>query len=436
MVGLYEAAVDELATWQVKGKEISPKIIASTATIRRAEEQGKLLFARKVHVFPPPGVDAEDNFFAHTPQNAEDRSYVGVCAVGVRQVSVLHRVYGAFLAASQKLALDHGGASLPTPVDPWMTLVGYFNSLRELGGMRRVVEDRLGSLLWSLAERGLARRGRPRVEELTSRLESTQIPEVLATLERPVATSRPRLKDRPRGKRPPPTLDVLLATNMISVGVDVNRLGLMVVASQPRSTSEYIQATSRIGRHHPGVVCTVYHWNRPRDLSHYERFAHYHKTFYRQVEASSVTPFAPGALERGLPGVLVGLIRQLELDLNANSRAQSMSLDHSAVKRARAALIRRVEAATDDARLGRELKEQITALLDRWLQQIRSRSQGEKIGYRASRDGDTRALLSTLGQGDDGRGIPCMTSLRDVEPDVPLLLHPEAPREDPLGPLE
>ena len=182
-----------------------------------------------------------------------------------------------------------------------MTLVGYFNSMRELGGMRRLVDDDVQTRLKKMDQRGLADAASlDSVDELTSRKDSTDIPEMLDHLE--VAFDPPargeaegdgarrgQLKDMP--KRP---LDVLLATNMISVGVDVQRLGLMVVAGQPKTTAEYIQATSRVGRKFPGLVFTVYNWARPRDLSHYETFEHYHATFYQHVEALSVTPVLLG----------------------------------------------------------------------------------------------------------------------------------------------
>src|SRR5207253_2964204 len=146
--------------------------------------------------------------------------------------------------------------------------------------------------------------------ELTSRMRSEQIPQTLDRLE---AVFDPALaekrKEMAKGRQfknaPKKPLDVLLATNMISVGVDVKRLGLMIVAGQPKSTAEYIQATSRVGRNKPGIVLTVFNWARPRDLSHYETFEHYHSTFYKHVESLSVTPFAPGALTRGLAGLLV-----------------------------------------------------------------------------------------------------------------------------------
>src|SRR5271166_3682266 len=214
--------------------------------------------------------------------------------------------------------------------DPWMTLVGYFNSLRELGGMKRLVDDDVRTRLRKMVDRGLANRilyTPDTVKELTSRLGSTAIPETLDLLE---SRFDPKLlediKTRRKGddfiSRP---LDVLLATNMISVGVDVPRLGLMVVAGQPKTTAEYIQATSRVGRRHPGLVCTVFNWARPRDLSHYETFEHYHTTFYKHVEALSVTPFSAGATARGLAALLVSLVRQPGFEFNSNDKAILMA---------------------------------------------------------------------------------------------------------------
>src|SRR5260221_930098 len=189
--------------------------------------------------------------------------------------------------------------------------------MSELSGMRRLVEDDVSSRLWKMDERGLAKRHKPLVEELTSRKSSTLIPEVLSKLELGFAA--------PGGVRP---IDVLLATNMISVGVDVKRLGLMVVTGQPKTTAEYIQATSRVGRNHPGLVCVVFNWARPRDLSHYEQFEHYHATFYQQVEALSVTPFASSAIDRGLAALLVSYVRLLGSEFNKTSQASKVLGSH------------------------------------------------------------------------------------------------------------
>ena len=260
LVGIYEGAVDQLATWEVDGKKVRPKVIASTATVRRAAAQVSALFNRQVRVFPPPGLEAGSNFFSRelpVSDAAPGRLYVGVCAPGRRLKPALIRVYVAALAAGQTLYEKYGEAA-----DPFLTAVGYFSSLRELGGMRRLVDDDVRSLLTQIGSRGLKKRNLRlphAVEELTSRKSATEIPEVL---------ERMKCKFPPFGQQAPkPPIDVLLATNMLSVGVDVGRLGLMIVAGQPKSTSEYIQATSRVGRASPGMVITVANWSRPRDLT-------------------------------------------------------------------------------------------------------------------------------------------------------------------------
>jgi len=137
--------------------------------------------------------------------------------------------------------------------------------------------------------------------ELTSHLPSTHIPQVLEN----IASSK-NSKDEDRE-----AVGLLLCTNMISVGVDIDRLGLMIVNGQPKTTAEYIQASSRVGRPEraAGLVVALYNWTRPRDRSHYERFRSYHESFYRNVESTSVTPFSLRAQDRGLLGVLVSILR-------------------------------------------------------------------------------------------------------------------------------
>jgi hypothetical protein len=274
LVGLYETAVDKLATWEVEGKPVRPKVIASTATIRQAETQINSLFQRQLQIFPPQGLNIEDNFFSqqNSPTPASPgRRYLGICAPGRRLKAAIIRVYLAVLASSQTLYEQYGEKA-----DPWMTLVGYFNSLRELGGTRRLVDDDISNRLKKMEQRGLANRNRPIVDELTSRKDSTEIPQLLDKLEIPFNPKQKQNRKAGKNNRPLP-LDVILATNMISVGVDVKRLGVMVACGQPKNTAEYIQATSRVGRSHPGLVITVYNWARPRDLSHYEKFYHYGK---------------------------------------------------------------------------------------------------------------------------------------------------------------
>jgi len=444
LMGLYETAVDELASWEFEGKRIRPKLIASTATIRRSHEQVRSLFQRKVAVFPPHGLDASDNFFARERPPSDEfpgRRYIGICAFGKRLKAALIRTYVALLAASQRL-YDTPGSGYGVHADPWMTLVGYFNSLRELGGMRRLVDDDVASRLEDTDQRGLARRRKPFVEELTSRKASTEIPDTLDRLEvsfDPVEDAR-RLQARRAGQVVGPgPIDVMLATNMVSVGVDVKRLGLMVVSGQPKSTAEYIQATSRVGRSHAGLVVTVLNWARPRDLSHYERFEHFHATFYKHVEALSVTPFASRAIDRGVAALLVAMVRLGQTKYNTNLAAGQIDPSDPLFAQAIAKIRDRAAQVTGSEELGREVEESLKGLVNHWQARAADRSSGSRLGYQSERDDVTRGLLEKAGMGSRSP-FTCLNSLRDVEPSVGLIMDdreldvsvPEVPEGDDL----
>jgi hypothetical protein len=284
LAGLYETAVDLIGR--------RPKVVASTATIRRAVQQGRALFDRKVEQFPPPGMDARDSYFSveAPPTRKANRRYMGLMAPATSQTSLMVRVYAALLHHAQAIEGDDAVR------DAYWTLLGYFNSLRLLGGAKLQVQDDVNDRLDLLSETlGQKRRDIGRDIELTSREPSSAIPGHLQDMAAPY----------------PDALGVILATNMISVGVDVDRLGLMVMMGQPQSTSEYIQATSRVGRRWPGLVVTLFNAARSRDRSHYENFTAYHSALYRQVEATSVTPFSARARDRGLHATIVGLARLL-----------------------------------------------------------------------------------------------------------------------------
>ncbi|MFJ4837700.1 helicase-related protein [Streptomyces sp. NPDC088746] len=284
LTGLYETAVDALAG--------HPKVIASTATIRRADEQGTRLFARSVQQFPPGGLDARDSWFAvETPRERKAaRCYIGLLTSSTSQATLLIRVYAALLHRA------HTHEAPPEVKDAYWTLVGYFNSLRLLSAAELQVLDDVQERLGHLAVRdALKPRRADALTELSSRANASDI-------------SR-RLKDIERRFPNPEVLDVLLATNMISVGVDVDRLGLMAVMGQPQTTAEYIQATSRVGRQHPGLVAVMLNSTRSRDRSHYEDFQSFHSALYREVESTSVTPFSARARDRGLHAVVVALAR-------------------------------------------------------------------------------------------------------------------------------
>jgi len=309
MVGLYEGAIDKLCEREIKEKLVKPKIIASTATVRRATRQIQALFNRKrVSIFPPPGPNVRDSFFAVTKPATEvnARMYVGVAAQGRSSKVILMRTYIALAGAAQKMHQKFPGApGKETCADPYMTLLGYFNSLRELGGARRIVEDEISAQLSNRSQRvrngetegPFADRKLREPLELTSRVSTSEVAEAKRRLSLEIGDKE--------------SVDIALATNMISVGLDITRLGLMVVFGQPKTNSEYIQATSRVGRsdEKPGLVVTIYNLHRHRDRSHYERFEYSHQTFYRNVEASSVTPFSQRALDKGLAGTVVGMAR-------------------------------------------------------------------------------------------------------------------------------
>lgn len=303
VVGLYEGVIDLLCSW--KGRR--PKVVASTATIRRASQQCQALYDRPTFQFPPQGTDISDSFFAAENPAAAGRVYAGVFATGAPSfVTAQVRALSALFQGCRTIKLREGGSEQVR--DPYWTALQYFNSLRELGHAASLVEADIPEHMWAIASRDkipkeLCRKlGSP--VELTSRLSADEIPQILERL----GVTYPRVSED--DERP---LDTLLATNMISVGVDVDRLGLMYVVGQPKTTSEYIQASSRVGRSEkaPGLIVSMYNPGKPRDRSHYEHFRGYHAAFYKHVEPTSVTPFSLPVLERALHAVLVIVARHL-----------------------------------------------------------------------------------------------------------------------------
>jgi hypothetical protein len=314
MVGLYEALIEELCTDRRGGKVVPPKIVCSTATIRSYLEQIKALYARnEVTLFPPPGLEDGDSFFARHARDADGnllpgRRYVGVNAPGLRSLETSQeRTFAALLQAPMPLS--------PEERDPWWTLMLFFGSLRELGTSLSLFQSRIPDYFKTLRNRfGLEfkdLRYLYRPEELTGRLRNDEVPRALAKLE--IACS-PQNTWVPGGKSvKSPPVDVCLASSIIEVGVDVDRLSLMAVVRQPKTTAQYIQVTGRVGRkwwERPGLVVTLYNPKNPRDRSHFEQFRSYHEKLYAQVEPTSVTPFSPPVLDRALHGVMVAYAMQ------------------------------------------------------------------------------------------------------------------------------
>jgi hypothetical protein len=420
--GLFEIAVDRLCSREVNGRMRRPKVIGSTATIRRADAQVLQLFARTAYQFPPPVLDARNSGFG--VEDAEDpgRLYVGVTTAGRSAKFSIQATYASLLQGATDPRVRTGPPGSGEGDDFW-TLTGYFNSLKELGGAVTLVMDDVLKSISAYARRHEdpgARNINPPTE-LTSRVPSSKIPEILSDLE----------KRSPS----PDAVDVLLASNMLSVGVDIRRLGLMVVAAQPKTMAEYIQATSRVGRHAPGLVVVVYNNPRARDRSHYESFSIWHSALYRAVEATSVTPLAARSRDKALHAVLVALARHLvpalrnEPRLSDPTRESLLQLLSGVLAR-----VRRVEASEEaGTRAGAE------TFIEDWMR----RSGPGLTAYwddthpdRALLIGAERAAaLEEEGQAAEAWAAP--NSLREVEPSslfqlkyVELAQNPRRRRSD------
>ncbi|MER5646026.1 helicase-related protein [Streptosporangium sp. NPDC002524] len=400
LTGLYETAVDVAAD--------QPKVIASTATIRRAKIQGLRLFNREVAQFPPAGLDARDSWFAvETPaEKKASRRYVGLLAPNTSQATLLVRSYAALLHHAN----DIDG---PDAVrDAYWTLVGYFSSLRLLAAAELQVLDDVQKWLEYLADRhgGQARRV-DLLTELTSRVKSSDVPK--------------RLKDLERSLPDDSVFDTVLATNMISVGVDVDRLGLMAIMGQPQTTAEYIQSSSRVGRQHPGLVVVLYNANRSRDRSHYESFVPYHSALYRQVESTSVTPFSPRARDRALHAVLVGMARLIYPELRSNGAAANIREHMSRIEELVELILFRVKTVDESELTGTE--KDLNDLVAKWVELA---DDNPALAYeakprfkRSERRNPDEALLCTYTDSDLTKAIPTLWSLRDVDAESDFYLE-------------
>ncbi|WEH33588.1 helicase-related protein [Streptomyces sp. AM 4-1-1] len=394
LTGLYETAVDLLAD--------KPKVIASTATIRRASQQGKALFNRDVSQFPPAGLDARDSWFAvETPRERKaSRLYVGLLTPSTSQSTLLIRTYAALLHRAMRTDTTEEVR------DAYWTLVGYFNSLRLLAAAELQVHDDVDAYLEYLAARdGVDPRKVRELTELTSRANSSEVPTRLKQIERRLPHDE--------------TVDVLLATNMISVGVDVDRLGLMAVMGQPQTTAEYIQATSRVGRRHPGLVAVMLNSARTRDRSHYEGFQHFHSALYREVESTSVTPFSARSRERGLHAVVVALARILipaaRPDDGAGRIDEYRDELETLVGKALADRAEAVDPAEHAATI-RSFHE----FIDWWAEEAQVHG---GLTYEPARGKRAASLLCAFDDEANDRAWPTLWSLRDVDAESALFME-------------
>ena len=434
VAGLYEAAIDQLASRRFGERTVRPKIVASTATVRRASDQIEALFDRHTtSIFPPPGLDRSDSFFARTVPATTDpaRMYLGIAAQGRGPKLVFLRSLTTLLAAAQSAFDNHAsvGNGRGNPADPYMTALCYFNALRELGGARRIVEDevrdraaRYGSQRHRVDPDGspFADRLIREPMELTSRVSTDE-----------VAKAKQRLESLFGGGAEP--VDVALATNMISVGLDITRLGLMLVQGQPKTAAEYIQATSRVGREasQPGLIVAVLNLHKPRDRMHFEQFGQFHRTFYRSVEATSVTPWATRALDRALAAVIVAAARHVDPTLTPEAAVAELK-DHPHVRDAvRDAIVARAPAKMI-AGGHPALAAAIDAILDAWISTANEQAAGGNIFAYARKKSPHRLLHMPLepdlaNLSEPHRRFVAGRSMRDVEPSVSLKVR------DPYG---
>ncbi|MCR2784152.1 MULTISPECIES: helicase [unclassified Microbacterium] len=388
IVGIYEAAIGALLGW----RGTAPKVVASTATTRASRRQVEGLMAKDVESFPPTGLDADDNYFSEPDPDAAGRLYLGIMPQAHTPSWAVGQLSAELLNAPVAVGLAGGAA------DAYWTLVVYHNSLRELGRTVTILRDDVPSnLIRRQKSEGLSRAiGRDGVHELNGNVDSAELIALLARLE--------------KGPDDAQVIDALATTNIMSVGIDVSRLGVMLVNGHTKTTSEYIQATSRVGRGKtPGLVVTMFRSGKARDRSIFESFGPYHQAFYRFVEPSSVTPWSPQARSRALRAALVILVRH-GVGLSDNPDAALFDPESAGVRKAVQLLNEHVARA--DPREAEKVAEQIDEAVLEWVDaRNRAQQEGKKLVYQ-SRDQDERLMRQFT---EPGRGWPVMNSMRNVD---------------------
>lgn len=411
MVGIYETALD----WLLTREGARPKIVGSTATIRRATSQVRALFDRDSCLFPPAGLSFVDSGFAVVDSDSPGRLYVGITTAGRSAKFTLQGVAGSLLQSGQP--------SMPHKVedfDGYTTLLMYFNALRELGGaIVQVLDDVPDSMSLYAEQRSEVRRDIDAPKELTSRVSQREIISILGDLSKSSGEEG--------------AVDVVLATNMVSVGVDVPRLGLMLVNGQPKTRAEYIQSTSRVGRSDfPGLIVCLFNAMKARDRSHYETFSGLHQALYRDVEATSVTPFASRSRDRALRAVLISMIRHSDLSqrsipnfskIDKKNLLEIITFIENRVKNIQPEAFKQVSAEIDEALYEWSVRD-VRKYLDRSLK-------GSRFSLLQYAEDYARRLASgNFG----GSAWPIMNTMRSVEASTPFRLKEKIFRNFKVSP--
>lgn len=302
--GLYEALIEDLCTDFRKGENKKPKIVCATATIRRYEEQIRNLYGRKnSRLFPSPGLEHDDSFFAQTAKDEEGkdmpgRLYVGIYSPTVQLMTMQVKVFSTLLQCVKELPEEEQ--------DPFYTLLSFYNSIRELGGGLTLTQTDIPNYFNQIRfKRAIDNKEQYRwlnnVLELTSRLKSGEVSSAIQKLK--------------KEKNERDVIDICLASNIIEVGVDIDRLSLMTIVGQPKTTAQYIQVSGRVGRkwaERPGLIISLFANGRSRDKSHFEHFREYHERLYSQVEPTSVTPFSDPSIKKALAAIIIAFLRQTQ----------------------------------------------------------------------------------------------------------------------------
>lgn len=405
-LGTTVAVFDAVIKLLLSAGGATPKIVASTATIRSSDDQVKGLYGRAVALYPPSGLDDDRTFFSRPVSSGAGRLYLGLMPQALSQMSATVSAASPLIEIPAVLEkLGSSGVSR----DAYWTAVMYHNSLRELGRTGTLVVDDVNARLEPRAERlghdlRTVRAGR--VLELTSRRGPEELPNDLRELRRSI-------------DRTDQAIDIVLSSNMLSVGIDIPRLALMLMVGQPKTTSEYIQATSRVGRGSvQGVVTTLFRSNRARDRSHFETFRGYHEVLYRNVEPTSVTPWSLASRERSLAGGLAALIRHRVPALAGNDAAGQLDLENAVLRGTIDTLVDRFVGLVEraDKVEADDTRERVRTLLNEWDRRARNARESDSLLLYDRKKQTDNALFKRFAQ--PGEGWLVADSMRSVEPNV------------------
>ncbi|MCF6460759.1 helicase-related protein [Clostridium sp. Cult3] len=401
IAGIYETAIDYFC----KIGEKKPKIVASTATIGNAKSQVLSLYARDCMLFPPQGIYIRDSYFAVEASLDEKpgRKYVGILSPSKTPTTTLIRVYGCLQFATRCL---YDMNYSPEVIDNYWTILGYFNSLRELGSAVNQVYDNVQerySFLYNKKFKHLVPsftiKGRSDyLEELTSRKSSAKISEILKKLE---------IQYEEGNKK---AYDYVLASNMISVGIDIDRLGLMAMIGQTKSNAEYIQASSRVGRKNPGLVVIIYNTSRSRERSHYEQFLNFHSSIYKYVEPNSLTPFSMGSRDKALHGIYISMCRQTLPYLRQRGDAGNFEIDDENLEDIEKHILERTKIIIGEREDYYETQREIEDIKEHWEMAIEN---SEILAYDKYGDSRERPLMGMSNEEDIV--FKTLNSMRNVD---------------------